>query len=200
MLALILVSAPTAWARLTPEQIKNIPAPESDKVDFSRDIKPIFEASCIKCHGKGKKKGGFALDDKETLLKGGDSGPAVVVGKSAESYLIELVSGIDPDEVMPQKGSRLTPHQISLLRAWIDQGLSWDANINFAKGPPINLNPRNPTIPEAPKRARMGNPIDRFVSLYFATNHISLKPHVSDTVFARRAFLDIIGLVPQPKE
>src|SRR5436190_8898243 len=131
LLAFILASTPAAWAKLTPEQIKSIPTAASEKVEFSRDIKPIFEASCIKCHGKGKDKGGFALDNKETFLKGGDSGPAVIVGNSAESYLVELVSGIDPDNTMPQKGSKLTPRQVSLVRAWIDQGLPWDASINF---------------------------------------------------------------------
>ena len=96
-------------------------------VNFSKEIKPIFEASCIKCHGRGKDKGGFRLDTRETTLKGGDSGPAVLPGKSAESLLIALVQGVDPDNVMPKKGSRLTPEQIGLLRAWIDQGAPWDA-------------------------------------------------------------------------
>ncbi|MDB6041410.1 MAG: hypothetical protein JWM99_5251 [Verrucomicrobiales bacterium] len=200
LLALILAGIPMAWAKLTPEQIKSLPAPASEPAVFSRDIKPIFEASCIKCHGKGKNKGGFALDTKETFLKGGDSGPAVIVGNSAESYLVELVSGIDPDNTMPQKGSKLTARQVSLVRAWIDQGLSWDANINFAKAPPVNLVPRNPEIPPAPAKAHLENPVDHFVFAYFTTNHITPKPLVSDAVFARRAFLDIIGLLPEPKE
>ena len=115
---------PAAVGKLTPEQLKRLPAPAAQPIHFSRDIKPILEASCIKCHGHGRTKGGFRLDNRETLLKGGDTGPAVVAGKSEESYLIELVSGADPDNVMPKKGSRLKPEQIALLRAWIDQGLA----------------------------------------------------------------------------
>ena len=103
-------------AKMTPEQVASLPPPASRPVSFAQDIKPIFEASCIKCHGRGQGKGGFRLDSRETLLNGGDSGPAVVVGKSAESYLIELVSGVDPDNVMPVKGSRLTREQVGLLR------------------------------------------------------------------------------------
>src|SRR5258706_12508326 len=106
-------------APITPEQVAQLPPPASHAVDFSKEIKPIFEASCIKCHGRGKDKGGLKLDNRETLLKGGDTGPAIISGKSAESLLIELVQGLDPDNIMPKKGSRLTPAQIGLLRAWI---------------------------------------------------------------------------------
>src|SRR5437773_10809831 len=109
---LIFTASMLAQAALTPEQAKTLPPPANHQVSFSKEIKPIFEASCIKCHGRGKNKGGFRLDDRQTLLKGGESGPAIVPGKSAESLLISLVQGFDPDSVMPKKGSRLTPDQI----------------------------------------------------------------------------------------
>jgi hypothetical protein len=70
-----------------------------------------------------------------------------VVGKSAESYLIELVMGFDPDNVMPKKGTKLTQEQIGLLRAWIDHGAQWDAGVTFGKVEPINLKPRRPELP-----------------------------------------------------
>src|SRR5437773_1766223 len=108
-------------AKLTPEQLKQLPAPAAKEINFSRDVKPIFEASCIKCHGRGRDKGNFRIDSRETIFKGGDSGPAIAVRKSEESLLIELVSGLDPDNVMPKKGSKLTKEQVALLRAWIDQ-------------------------------------------------------------------------------
>src|SRR5437867_13189410 len=109
-------------AGITPEQAAQLPPPANHPVSFSKEIKPIFEASCIKCHGRGKNKGGFRLDDRQTLLKGGESGPAIVPGKSAESLLISLVQGLDPDSVMPKKGSRLTAEQISLPARRIQQG------------------------------------------------------------------------------
>src|SRR5438874_9773996 len=112
---------------LTPAQLAQLPPPASHQINFSKEIKPLFEASCIKCHGRGRDKGGLRIDTRETLLKGGDSGLAVVPGKSAESLLIALVQGIEPDNIMPKKGTRLTPEQIGLLRAWIDQALPWDA-------------------------------------------------------------------------
>src|SRR4030095_4774509 len=90
-----------APAALTPEQMKLLPPPANRTVSFGQDIKPILEASCIKCHGRGRSKGDFRIDTRETLLKGGESGPAVAAGKSDESYLIALVSGIDPENVQP---------------------------------------------------------------------------------------------------
>ena len=186
------VSAP-----ITPEQVAQLPPPANHPVDFAKEIKPIFEASCIKCHGRGRDKGGFQLDTRETLLKGGDSGPAVLAGNSAQSLLIALVQGFDPDNTMPKKGSRLTPEQIGLLRAWIDQGVPWVSGITFGRLEPINLKPHLPEIPPGPKSA---NPIDRFLQPYFAEHKAKPPQPVSDRLFARRAYLDVIGLLPPPEE
>src|SRR6266550_7706097 len=141
------LNAVLAQAAITPEQVAILPPPADHPINFSKEIKPVFEASCIKCHGRGRDKGDFQIDSRDTLLKGGGSGPAIVVGKSAESYLIELVMGFDPDNVMPKKGTKLTHEQIGLLRAWIDQGAQWDAGVTFGKIEPINLKTRRPEIP-----------------------------------------------------
>src|SRR2546426_8705696 len=169
MVILLFGTSLLAAPALTPEQVAQLPPPANHPVDFSKEIKPIFEASCIKCHGRGRDKGGLRIDTRETLLKGGDSGLSVVLGKSAESLLIALVQGFDPDNIMPKKGTRLTPEQIGLLRAWIDQGLPWDAAISFGRLEPMNLKPRWPQVPAGPKSA---NPIDRFLQPYFAAHKI----------------------------
>src|SRR5688500_5697544 len=96
------------------------------KVDFARDIRPLFESRCYECHGEKKQKSGIRFDRKSTVFEGGDSGkPLVMSGKSAESILIERLTTSDEDEVMPPKGERLTTQQIELVRAWIDQGAVW---------------------------------------------------------------------------
>src|SRR5881296_1234288 len=146
-LFLLVALAPPSFARLSPEQAATLPKPVARTVSFKDDVKPILETRCIKCHARGRSKGGFHLDNRELLLKGGDSGPAIVPGKSQESYLIELVSGIDPDNVMPKKGTKLTKEQIGILRAWIDQGAPWDQEVSFAKPAPLNLQPRKPELP-----------------------------------------------------
>lgn len=183
-----------AHAKLSPEQVRTLPPPAAGPVVFSRDIKPIFDSSCIKCHGRGRSKGGFQLDTRDTLLKGGDSGPAVLKGKSEDSLLIELVSGLNPDNVMPKKGSRLTPEQVGLLRQWIDQGIAWDAEINFARPDPPNLKRHTPSIEISPDSGV--NPIDQILKSYFEEHHFKPPKPVEDRIFARRVYLDLLGLVP----
>lgn len=189
----------TAMAKLTPEQVKTLPPPTPRAVDFKSEIKPILEASCVKCHGRGKDKGAFVLDNRESFLKGGKTGPAVVPNNSAESYLIELVSGIDPDNVMPQKGSKLNAAQVGLLRAWIDQGLKWDPEITFAKPPPVNLTSRTVAVPGLEQNPGK-NPIDLLLAPYLSAHSGKGGGVVDDRVFARRVYLDLIGVVPTPDE
>lgn len=197
--ALVLAGfAASLEAALSPEQRQKLPPPAAQSVDFARDIQPILATSCMKCHGQGKDKGGFRIDTRELFLKTGDNGPAVLPGKSADSYLIELVSGLDPDNVMPVKGSKLTATQVGLLRAWIDQGAKWDEKVNFAKKPPVNLHPRTVVLPPATRSA--GNPIDRLLAPYFAKHQVKAGNLIDDRTFARRAFLDVIGLPPSPEE
>ncbi len=187
-----------AVAAMTPEQVRSLPPPAARKVVFAQDIKPIFEASCVKCHGRGRSKGGFQIDSRATLLRGGDDGPAVNPGKSGESRLIELVAGVDPDNVMPRKGKRLTSEEIGLLRAWIDQGVSWDRGITFARPAPLNLEPPAPKLRVA-QHSRV-NPVDQILKPYFKARQFKPPGVVEDRLFARRVYLDVVGLLPDPAE
>jgi len=194
----VLFAAATARGEgLTAGQANALPPPASHRVDFKSEIQPIFEASCIRCHGRGRDRGGLRIDSRESLLKGGDSGPAAVPGDSANSRLIKLVAGVDPDEVMPKKGKKLTADEVGVLRAWIEQGLSWDPSVTFGPIPPQNLEPRRPAVPVARHES---NPVDRFLDVYFQEHHLKPPPPVSDRVFARRVYLDTIGLLPPPGE
>src|SRR5215208_4854587 len=126
-----------------------LPPPAGRTIDFVNDVKPILETSCARCHARGRTKGGFSIESRETVLKGGDNGPAIVPGSSEVSELVALVAGLDPENVMPQKGSRLTPQQIGILRAWIDQGATWAPGVSFARAAPRNLERRRPVLPGA---------------------------------------------------
>ena len=183
-----------AFGKMTPQQIQSLPPPASRTINFSQDIQPIINASCLKCHGRGRTKGGFQLDTRDTVLKGGDSGQVVTLGRSEDSLLIELVSGVNPDNVMPQKGSRLTREQVGLLRAWIDQRLPWDNGVTFARKAPLNLLPRTPSVLVSTESGV--NPIDQILKPYFREHQFKPPPLVDDHVFMRRAYLDTIGLVP----
>ena len=109
--------------------VTKLPPPATVKVDFARDIKPILETSCLRCHGPEKPKSKFRLDSRQTALKGGDVGVDILPGNSAKSPLIQYVAYLVEDTEMPPvgKGDQLTTEQVSLLRAWIDQGAVWDA-------------------------------------------------------------------------
>ena len=126
--SVLLLSAPVLFAAPEPPVDESkLPAPASQQIDFARDIKPIFDASCLRCHSPPKPKSGFRLDNRESALKGGENGIDIVPGNSAKSPLIHFTAGLVSDMVMPPpgKGQPLTPEQIGLLRAWIDQGAPW---------------------------------------------------------------------------
>ena len=108
------------------------------KVDYERDIRPIFEAACIRCHGPERPKSRFRLDNAASALKGGAVNTNDIVPfRSHESLLIDYVSGRDEEMMMPPagKGDPLTPGQIALLRDWIDQGALWSAASMVAARP-----------------------------------------------------------------
>jgi len=109
-------------------EISKLPPPTARPIDFAADIKPIFEAACLRCHGTERPKSRFSLATRDAALRGGEIGIAIVPGDSAKSPLVHYVAGLVPDMEMPPagKGDPLTREQISLLRAWIDQGVSWE--------------------------------------------------------------------------
>jgi hypothetical protein len=104
--------------------------PASDKKDltFEKDIKPLFDKSCVKCHSGEKPKAKLRLDTLEGALKGSVDHKVIEPGNSAKSILVHNIAFIgDEDQWMPppdnkDKLPRLTPEQIGLVRAWIDQG------------------------------------------------------------------------------
>ena len=167
-------------------------------VFYDRDVKPLLVARCYACHGNGTRLGGFAVDSREGVLTGGQVHPGVVPGSSAKSYLIKLVQGEVPGEVMPARGPRLTPAEVGLLRAWIDQGVSFGSANTALWIPP--LAPRHPKLPPVRPGSGLTNPVDRLLQPYFAANKIAPPASADDRTFARRVSLDTIGLLPPPGE
>jgi hypothetical protein len=109
--------------------VSKIPAASNKKgVTFAADIKPIFDKSCVKCHGAEKQKAKLRLDSLEAALKGGADGKVIEVGNSAGSILVHNVAHVgEEDMFMPPPDNKdkippLTKDQVGLIRAWIDQG------------------------------------------------------------------------------
>jgi mono/diheme cytochrome c family protein len=182
----------------------DLPPPASRPVDFQKDLQPIFQKSCYQCHGPDKQKNEFRLDRKTAALKGGDSGPAIVPGKSAESLLVQLVAGADPDRLMPQKGERLTSEQIGVLRAWIDQGAPWPGDDEPNPLDWWSLKPLAKQTP--PPIANVAHPIDRFILAKFAEHpsshltHLTNSPPADRRTLIRRLYFNLLGLPPAPEE
>src|ERR1017187_5685336 len=106
-----------------------LPPPASVQIDFVRDIKPILTNNCYKCHSGEKPKSHYLLTSREAALKGGNEGVDIIPRQSAKSPLIHYVARLVTDMEMPPegKGTPLATEQIGLLRAWIYQGVAWEA-------------------------------------------------------------------------
>lgn len=177
-----------------------LPPAATRTVDFVKDIQPIFAQNCYGCHGPKRSEGQVRWDNKEIALQGGERGPDIIPHKSAESRLIHLVGGLDPDLVMPKNGTPLTAEQIGLLRAWIDQGAIWPESASTRV-----VNPRNhwafkppvrPAVPRVKHKKWPRNPIDNFVLAKLESKGLSPAPEADRRTFIRRACLDLTGLPP----
>ena len=174
------------------------------KVDYARDVRPIFASACFRCHGPEKQARGLRLDLKEAALEGGGDGPAVVPGDAANSPVVRLTSGLDPDRVMPPKGDRLTTAQIEVLRAWIDQGAEWPVSSPSADPRdwwslrPLRL-PPVPTLGPA-DAATARNPVDAFILAKLREQGLTTTPEADRRTLIRRLSFDLTGLPPTSDE
>ncbi|MBL9199321.1 MAG: PSD1 domain-containing protein [Opitutaceae bacterium] len=167
-------------------------------VDFARDIQPILAQRCYDCHGREDNKGGLGLTSRTQGLRGGKSGlPALVPGSADKSEIYQRVISPHDDEAMPQKGDRLKPAEIALLKRWIDEGAAWPEDLkHWAYVAPVR-----PPVPALGRRnSAPGNPIDAFVVARLAQENLARSPEVDRPRWLRRVSLDLIGLPPTPAE
>ncbi|HEV3443764.1 MAG TPA: PSD1 and planctomycete cytochrome C domain-containing protein [Gemmataceae bacterium] len=170
-------------------------ADSPNKIDFAHQIVPIIKVRCGECHTNGKRKGSLALDTREAILKA----KVVVPGKSDESELLQRITSEDPDVRMPPKGDRLSPREIALIKAWIDQGLPWQEGFSFlGSGYLAPLKLQRYALPAA--HAGRDHPIDRIIDAYYAKQHVPLSPALEEVAFIRRVYLDLIGMLPSTQE
>src|ERR1051325_1626827 len=125
------ITASFSWTALADLELgdasKLPPAAAKTGVTYEKDIKPILEKSCVKCHSGEKPKGKYSMESLASILKGGKEGKSVVPGNSAKSAFVHQAADLVKDMEMPPTDKRdkypqLTKDQIALVRAWIDQG------------------------------------------------------------------------------
>lgn len=145
----LLVSGVVATAQENHEHEKievdlsKIPPAATREVDFVKDVKPLLERSCVKCHGGRRPKSKLNMETRETLLQGGKSEkPGLVVGNSEQSMIVQAMSFAiqDEDLQMPPEDMRdkfpvLSKNEIGLVRAWIDQGAKWPEGLKLEPAP-----------------------------------------------------------------
>ena len=128
-LLLAIVASLAVTASVRAQDAKLPPAAAKTGVTYATDIKPVFDASCVKCHSGNRPKARLRMDTLEGVLKGTKQGKIVTPGDSANSFIAKSVAHLtkDPEGWMPPLHNKagikpLTPEQIGLIRAWIDQG------------------------------------------------------------------------------
>lgn len=138
LLGVVAAAACGAGAKVVEAQ--DLPPAATRQVDYLRDVQPILRQHCYSCHGSKVQQAGLRLDQRQNALRGGDYGPVIVPGRSAESKLIRRLVNGDGGLQMPPTGA-LEQDDISLLRAWIDQGPEFVVDLQ-AEMPPPPVHPR----------------------------------------------------------
>ena len=192
---------------------------EADRIEpavlrfFETEVRPLLAENCFDCHSarSDKLKGGLRLDSRETILAGGDSGPAVVAGKPDESLLMEAVryQGL---EMPPER--RLSANDVAKLEKWIRLGAPFPGGDGATESPrreefQITDEDRSywayqpivrPAVPRVASAEWNRNPIDAFIAAKLAANGLQPSPPASPRHFVRRIYFGVIGLPPSPEQ
>jgi hypothetical protein len=204
VLVLVAIIAPSrAAAAIDPAQLEF----------FEQKIRPLFVDNCYECHSlqSKKNKGGLLLDTREGLLKGGDTGPAIVPGDPEKSLLIKAVRYTDENLQMPPKKKKLPDEKISYLVEWIKMGApdprapATVANsrdgINKKAAQHWSFQPvKEAEIPTVKNVRWVQTPLDAFVLTRLEAKHMHPSARADKRTLIRRASFGLTGLPPTPEE
>ncbi len=195
-------------------QFHNAVAAEPDAAGvefFEKKIRPVLIENCLKCHSRDsgeKLKGGLALDTREGVLKGGETGPAVVPGNLEKSLLIRAVRYADENLQMPPKNKKLPAQQIADLETWVRMGAPDPRSGKLAGGGPPLSDPakvrdhwafkpvRKPAVPAVKNAAWVKLPVDAFVLAKLEAKGMTPSPAADKATLLRRVTYDLTGLPP----
>src|SRR5436305_583420 len=164
-------------------------------LDFRKDIEPILQNHCLRCHGPDKRKGGLLLASRKEALLPSDSGQsAIVPGDSKKSELIRRVLSKEPEQRMPPAGEPLSAEQIARLRRWIDEGAAWPEQARGTHW--AYVKPVRPGLPGVKNAGWVKNPVDRFILARLEKEKLTPSPAAERERLIRRVYLDLIGLPP----
>ncbi len=194
------------------------PAPKftAAQVDFfKKDVLPVLEKNCLKCHGAepDKLKGGLDLSTRKGALDGGETGPAVDLAKPADSLLLKFIHYKDENHKMPPKG-KMSDKDIATLEKWVKDGLPVSddriGGVGGVKPPPKGgqdgkrywaYQPvKNPPAPDVKAKEWVKNPIDAFILAKLEAKNLKPVAPAARAALIRRATYDLTGLPPSPAE
>jgi hypothetical protein len=181
------------------------PLRADEPIDYLRDVKPIFAKHCTMCHGTLKQRGDLRLDTAAHAMQGGNSGAAIVAGKSGASRLMQAVTGAkDVKPMPPDDRPRLSAKEIASLRSWIDQGAQAPAkeeattaagSDHWAFRPPMHT-----ALPKVRGEKWVRTPLDYFILARLEKERAEPAPEADRATLIRRVSLDLLGLPPSPAE
>ncbi len=183
---------------------------------FERRIRPLLAAECHECHGAKKQKGGLRVDFRDGLLKGGDSGPALVPGDAAKSRLIQVIRHADPDAAMPKDRPKLADAVIADFVTWVNQGApdprdqppaitatnvtSWES-VFAARKDWWSFQPvKKPAVPAVKDAAWSADPVDRFLLAKMEERGLQPAFPADRRTLIRRVSFVLTGLPPTAEE
>jgi hypothetical protein len=195
-----------------------------------KDVMPVLEKNCFQCHGESVKMANLDLRSREAMLKGGDKGPALAPGKSAESPIYKRVAGLAQPKMPLAPMPPLSEREILVIKEWIDRGARWEAQPkeNAAAQPPAVTpgdkanasyteykerqitdemrqwwafkKPVRRTPPQPADGRWSKNPVDMFIKAAMDAKGLRPAPEADRATLIRRAYLDLTGLLPAPDE
>ncbi|MCX7664476.1 MAG: PSD1 and planctomycete cytochrome C domain-containing protein [Gemmataceae bacterium] len=177
------------------------PSKTPQKLDYTRDVKPILANTCFACHGPDEKslKGKLRLDSREAALKGGKSGePAIVPNKPDQSELIHRIFSKEKTEVMPppHANKSLKPEEKEILKRWILEGADYQTHWAFTKPNKAPV----PVFNDPKDKAWVMNPIDAFVLAKLKQAKLQPSSPADKVTLIRRVSLDLRGFSPSLEE
>ncbi len=193
------------YALLGAREAETVHRPTEEQISFfETSVRPLLVERCFKCHGDKKQWGGLRLDSRESLLRGGESGAAIVPGKPDKSLLISAIRQLDDDLQMP-KDEKLTQRQIATLVHWVQMGAPFPVEASavdrtrdrdhWAFHPPVE-----PSVPAVISSGWPQSTLDRFILAKLEAARLHPASRAEKRTLIRRVTFDLIGLPPTPED
>ncbi len=178
-------------AKPAPQAVTGTAAGAADKLEYNRDIRPIFAETCFACHGpdSASRKADLRLDRREDAIKAG----ALIPGKPDESEMVLRLFATESSKIMPPPKSHkvLTAKQKETIKAWVAQGAEYQLHWSF-------LAPQKVALPKVVKKDWVRSPLDAFILAGLESKGLAPAPEADRRTLARRLSLDLNGLPPEP--